>query len=110
MLLILKKRGFRSGIVVAVLALGSARPAAVADEKDKAKSPAKGPPSADEKASPKEPDPFIVPDGTPEELLKYIGRLYAGRPSGDSAPSWRSSTRRPPKPCWRLRKNCLRPS
>jgi thiol-disulfide isomerase/thioredoxin len=66
--------------------LGLARPAAVADEKDTAKSPAKGAPSADEKAPPKEPDPFVVPDGTPEELLKYIGRLYAGRPSGSSAP------------------------
>lgn len=110
MSLILNSRGVGSGVAVAVLVLWLARPAAVADEKDKAKSPAKGPPSADEKAPPKEPDPFVVPDGTPEELLQYIKRLYAGRPSGDSGPSWRSSARRASKPCWRLRKNCLRPS
>jgi thiol-disulfide isomerase/thioredoxin len=44
-------------------------------------SPAK---PAEEPAPPAKPDPFAVPKGTPEELLKYIEELKLARPSADS--------------------------
>jgi thiol-disulfide isomerase/thioredoxin len=48
----------------------------------------KAPPTGAEKAAEEKPaekaDPFAVPKGTPEELLKYIEGLKTARPSSDS--------------------------
>jgi thiol-disulfide isomerase/thioredoxin len=100
------------GIVAAVLALAPAQRAATAQDsarqneaahpsaaategkpkaqenKDKAK--AERPAAEDEMAagdeqSQKAADPFAVPNGTPDELLKYIKRLANQRPSSETA-------------------------
>jgi thiol-disulfide isomerase/thioredoxin len=97
----LTKHRLWSAILIAVLALLLASPAASGQEKDSGKAagkaPADGAAAAEEKPAPplteaeknkepaKEADPFAVPDGTPEELIKYIEQLAQGRPSSDSA-------------------------
>ncbi len=102
----LKNRPLWIAVVAAVLTLLPAPPAAdaqqsapekeqgrpaaaAADGKGKAKD--KETPSleddaaAGEKDAPRAADPFVVPDGTPEDLIKYIKRLANQRPSSETA-------------------------
>ena len=53
--------------------------AAVAQEKG-----AKGPADKSAKPAAEKPDPFAVPNGSPEDLLKYIDGLKNERPASDS--------------------------
>jgi thiol-disulfide isomerase/thioredoxin len=84
MLFPVEHRLIRSSLMsAAAFLLLLAWPAVAASDDDSPKSTDKKP-AASDTDEPKEPDPFVVPDGTPEELLKYIRSLERQRPSSDT--------------------------